>query len=82
MSRVRRIKKSGSGLGLTIVNEIVRVHHGKIQIQSALRKGTTVQVYLPCGTKAPALHKGVDASEISVDFSSKHSQSEFITANS
>ena len=49
MSRVRKIKKSGSGLGLTIINEIVRVHHGKIQIQSALRKGTHVQVYIPKG---------------------------------
>jgi signal transduction histidine kinase len=48
-SRVRRVRKTGSGLGLTIVNEIVRVHHGRINIQSALRKGTTVSVSLPSG---------------------------------
>jgi signal transduction histidine kinase len=86
MSRVRRIKKSGSGLGLTIVNEIVRVHHGKIQIQSALRKGTTVLVYLPCGTGDAApefVRTGADASEISLDFSTNHSAaaSEFASAN-
>lgn len=47
MSRVRRIKKSGTGLGLTIVNELVRVHHGKIQVQSTKGKGTTVSIALP-----------------------------------
>lgn len=47
MSRVRRIKKSGSGLGLTIVNELVRAHHGKIQIQSTKGKGTTLSISLP-----------------------------------
>jgi len=85
MSRVRRIKKSGSGLGLTIVNEIVRVHHGKIQIQSKLRKGTSVQVYLPVGTGSAAPgHKAVGADsahEISVDFSRQTTPSEFATAN-
>src|SRR5262249_49110888 len=29
ISRVRKIKKEGSGLALTIVNEIVRTHRGK-----------------------------------------------------
>ncbi len=47
MSRVRRIKKSGTGLGLTIVNELVRVHRGKIQVQSTRGKGTTVSIALP-----------------------------------
>ncbi|MBX4191921.1 HAMP domain-containing histidine kinase [Candidatus Parcubacteria bacterium] len=46
-SRTRRIQKSGSGLGLTIVNEIVRAHHGKIEIESIERQGTSVSVYLP-----------------------------------
>lgn len=72
-SRVRNIYKSGSGLGLTIVNEIVRAHHGKIHIQSAHNQGTTVSVYLPVGSeqeeasqkKASPTKQG----EISVDFS-------------
>jgi signal transduction histidine kinase len=51
-SRARTAKNSSSGLGLTIVNEIVRVHRGKIQIQSAPRKGTSVHVYLPVGDEA------------------------------
>ena len=48
-SRVRRIKQSGTGLGLTIVNEMVRTHRGRIRIESQKRKGTTVSVYLPRG---------------------------------
>ena len=47
LSRTRTLKSSSSGLGLSIVNELVRVHRGKIQIQSALRKGTSVHIYLP-----------------------------------
>ena len=60
-SRVRRVKQSGTGLGLTIVNEMVRAHHGRIDIESHKGKparpdgsghsggGTTVSVCLPRG---------------------------------
>lgn len=69
-SRVRKIKKSGSGLGLTIVNEMVRAHHGRIHIESQKRKGTTVSVYLPRGGSAGG-KKGAEEgrSETSIDFS-------------
>jgi signal transduction histidine kinase len=74
MSRNRKIKKSGTGLGLTIVNEIVRVHRGKIQVHSALRHGTCVNVYLPHGTGSPMQERvpqgeTEDAGEVSLDFS-------------
>ena len=86
MSRVRKIKKSGSGLGLTIVNELVRVHHGKIQIQSALRRGTHVHVYLPFGTASESqsveINSEKDESAISLDFSaSTQPKSRFASAN-
>jgi signal transduction histidine kinase len=70
-SRVRQTKHSGSGLGLTIVNEIVRAHHGKIQIQSAVRKGTTVSVFLPSGMPLGASAGAAPArqNEVSIDFS-------------
>jgi signal transduction histidine kinase len=48
-SRNRDVKKTGAGLGLTIVNEMVRAHRGRIHIDSGKRKGTTVSVYLPRG---------------------------------
>jgi len=40
-------KSKGTGLGLTIVNELVNMHQGKIELQSELGKGTTVAILLP-----------------------------------
>lgn len=37
----------GSGLGLAIVQEIVRAHHGFIEITSEENVGTTCSVWLP-----------------------------------
>jgi PAS domain S-box-containing protein len=39
--------RSGTGLGLLLVKRCVELHHGKVQIQSKLGKGTTVIVTLP-----------------------------------
>ncbi|MFO1488826.1 MAG: PAS domain S-box protein [Verrucomicrobiota bacterium] len=37
----------GTGLGLTIVKRCVEVHRGKIKVESALGRGTTVTIRLP-----------------------------------
>ena len=37
----------GTGLGLSIVKHAVQLHHGKIQLQSKLGKGTRIQVLFP-----------------------------------
>jgi len=37
----------GTGLGLTIVHQIIQEHHGEIQVQSVPGKGTTFLVSLP-----------------------------------
>jgi two-component system phosphate regulon sensor histidine kinase PhoR len=66
-SRVRKIEKTGSGLGLTIVNEMVRAHHGKINIESKRRKGTTVTVHLPQGGQRSLIQTGLASA--SIDFS-------------
>jgi signal transduction histidine kinase len=73
LSRVRSVKSTGSGLGLSIVNEIVRMHHGKINIESAHNQGTTVSVVLPVATTkqvAPEIKKNL-RNHLSVDFSNK-----------
>lgn len=37
----------GSGLGLSIVRELVRLHHGRIGFKSVMGEGTTVTIDLP-----------------------------------
>lgn len=46
-SRTRGIGSGTSGLGLAIVNDIVRVHGGSIIIRSALNRGTTIEIAFP-----------------------------------
>jgi heavy metal sensor kinase len=43
----RSSQTGGSGLGLAIAREIVRLHRGKIDVQSELSQGVTVTVHLP-----------------------------------
>ena len=40
-------EQTGSGLGLSLTNEIVRLHGGKLTVQSELNKGTRFTVTLP-----------------------------------
>jgi signal transduction histidine kinase len=40
-------KKNGTGLGLAISHRIVLEHHGAIQVQSEMNKGSTFSISLP-----------------------------------
>jgi two-component system cell cycle sensor histidine kinase/response regulator CckA len=40
-------KKSGTGLGLSVVREIVEKHDGWVNVESSSGKGTTFRIYLP-----------------------------------
>ncbi|MBD3258343.1 PAS domain S-box protein [candidate division GN15 bacterium] len=40
-------KKRGSGLGLSVVNGVVRDHSGYIDLSTRIGKGTTFSIYLP-----------------------------------
>ena len=53
-------KKKGSGLGLMIVQRIIRDHAGRIDLESKPGKGTTFRVWLPLHERRPRLlHAGV-----------------------
>ncbi|MDQ3492498.1 MAG: HAMP domain-containing histidine kinase [Chloroflexota bacterium] len=55
-------RAAGSGLGLSIVRSIVEMHHGRVSIQSAPGKGTTVTVALPRTGVAPPTAGAVSVS--------------------
>ena len=65
-----RSRQSGSsGLGLTIVSELLKIHSGKIAIRSEVGKGTLVIVTLPLSRNSAKPPKPSEKSnEISVDF--------------
>ena len=48
-------KKKGSGLGLMIVQRIVRAHDGKIELESYVGRGTTFRIWLPLHERKPRL---------------------------
>jgi two-component system, sporulation sensor kinase E len=48
-------KKKGSGLGLMIVQRIVRLHGGRIEVDSRVGSGTTFRIWLPLHERKPRL---------------------------
>ncbi|HYT58953.1 MAG TPA: ATP-binding protein [Haliangiales bacterium] len=48
-------KKKGSGLGLMIVQRIVREHGGHISLESNVGQGTTFRIWLPLHERQPRL---------------------------
>jgi len=48
-------KKKGSGLGLMIVQRIVREHGGLIKLESHVGQGTTFRIWLPLHERQPRL---------------------------
>ncbi|MEW6303615.1 MAG: ATP-binding protein [Verrucomicrobiota bacterium] len=48
-------KKKGSGLGLMIVQRIVREHGGRIDVESHEGRGTTFRIWLPLHERQPRL---------------------------
>jgi signal transduction histidine kinase len=51
----RRGETKGTGLGLSICRDIIEHHHGRIEVQSEVGKGTTFNIYVPCTRTAAGL---------------------------
>jgi signal transduction histidine kinase len=48
-------KKKGTGLGLMIVQRIVREHGGRIDLESHVGRGTVFRIWLPLHERPPRL---------------------------
>jgi len=48
-------KTKGTGLGLMIVQRIVRAHNGRIDLESHVGRGTTFRIWLPLHERKPRL---------------------------
>lgn len=41
-------QSASSGIGLALINELIKNHHGKIEVNSKLNEGTTFTLIIPC----------------------------------
>jgi signal transduction histidine kinase len=53
----------GAGIGLALVHELVRAHHGRVRVTSAEGEGTAFTVWLPLGRRAGVQPGGSSAGE-------------------
>ncbi len=70
--RSRNRQSGSSGLGLTIVSELLKIHSGRILIKSAVNKGTVVEVTLPLSKHSIPVQDVIEKlTEVSMDFFNK-----------
>jgi signal transduction histidine kinase len=61
VDRARSRELGGTGLGLAIVKHILQLHQGTLKIESRLREGTTVTVWMPATPTPEGLSAQIEA---------------------
>jgi signal transduction histidine kinase len=61
--RAPNVRVAGSGLGLSVVEQIAKVHHGHLQLKHNLPRGLEVQLWLPLDVAREARGKSEHARE-------------------
>jgi PAS domain S-box-containing protein len=65
IENARRRTHEGSGIGLALANELVKMHGGEISVRSTVNKGSTFTVSIPYGTgHLPSSRIKTDASAL------------------
>jgi signal transduction histidine kinase/HAMP domain-containing protein len=59
-ARTSSASTPGTGLGLSIVKSLVDLHHGEVEVESDLGRGTTFHVRIPAAVVAPELADSLD----------------------
>jgi two-component system, sporulation sensor kinase E len=59
-------KEKGTGLGLSLVKKIISLHHGEIEFESQVDKGTTFKIYLPLKPKPVFTQVGREEKSVGV----------------
>jgi len=57
-------KEKGTGLGLSLVKKIISLHHGEIEFESQVNKGTTFRIYLPLKSKPVFTQVGMEEKSV------------------
>jgi two-component system phosphate regulon sensor histidine kinase PhoR len=47
--KVGQLNMPGTGLGLSVVKDIISLHNGTVEVESRVDKGTVFRVWLPVG---------------------------------
>ncbi len=55
------VARAGAGLGLALVNRFIELHHGWVELESDMGKGTKVTCHLPRGGEAQKQTPGSDS---------------------
>lgn len=62
-----RDNKPGTGIGLNIVKNLVEAHHGMVEVQSEVGKGSTFVVTLPIGQEDAVVDKNNEVVRVPVE---------------